>query len=234
MKQFQNDPRVRVALLSTTAAGVAITLTASSCVWFAELYYTPGLLIQAEDRCHRIGQKEDVTVNYFVAHDTLDDGKTELTKHIIPRILVCLIFSHLTSHCFLYSPLPVLWKLAIRKFIAVGEMMDGSSKAIDIHEYDEALLLDVSLALESFFMDNESSMEDFIVDDDDAEDWGTAAKKGRIVDVSPSKSVEFAPLDDGSESEGSFDSANLTDDDDIEEESEDDDSVESDADDYLY
>lgn len=128
----------------------------------------------------------------------------------------------------------MLWKLAVRKFIAVGEMMDGSSKAIDVHDYDEALLLDVSLALESFFMDNESSMEDFIVDDDDAEDWGTAAKKGRFVDVSPSKSVEFAPLDDGSESEGSFDSANLTDDDDIEEESEDDDSVESDADDYLY
>lgn len=108
MKQFQNDPRVRVALLSTTAAGVAITLTASSCVWFAELYYTPGLLIQAEDRCHRIGQKEDVTVNYFVAHDTLDDGKTELTKQIIPRILVCLIslisllivFYILLSQCY--------------------------------------------------------------------------------------------------------------------------------------
>lgn len=75
VKQFQNDPRIRVALLSTTAAGVAITLTASSCVWFAELYWTPGLLIQAEDRCHRIGQKEDVNVNYFVANDTLDDGK---------------------------------------------------------------------------------------------------------------------------------------------------------------
>ena len=81
MKQFQNDPRVRVALLSTTAAGVAITLTASSCVWFAELYYTPGLLIQAEDRCHRIGQKEDVTVNYFVAHDTLDDGKVQQNRN---------------------------------------------------------------------------------------------------------------------------------------------------------
>lgn len=113
-------------------------------------------------------------------------------------------------------------------------MVDGSSKAIDIHDHDEALLLDVSLALESFFMDNESSLEDFIVDDDDAEGWGTAAKKERYVDLSPSKSVEFAPLDDSNESEGSFDSENLTDDDDIEDESDDSESVESDYDDDLY
>lgn len=133
-----------------------------------------------------------------------------------------------------FSLSPVLWKLAVRKFIAVGEMVDGSSKAIDIHDHDEALLLDVSLALESFFMDNESSLEDFIVDDDDAEGWGTAAKKERYVDLSPSKSVEFAPLDDSNESEGSFDSENLTDDDDIEDESDDSESVESDYDDDLY
>ena len=143
--------------------------------------------------------------------------------------------SPLTPHKLLFFFLHlVLWKLAVRKFIAVGEMVDGSSKAIEINDHDEALLLDVSLALESFFMDSDSSLEDFIVDDDDAEDWGTAAKKGKYVDVSPSKSVEFAPLDDGSESEGSFDSANLTDDDDIEDESDDNDSVESDPDDYLY
>ena len=143
------------------------------------------------------------------------------------------INSPLTYGCLFFVLCIVLWKLAVRKFIAVGEMVDGSSKAIEINDHDEALLLDVSLALESFFMDNESSLEDFIVDDDDAEDWGTAAKKGKYVDVSPSKSVEFAPLG-GSESEGSFDSANLTDDDDIEDESNDSDSDESDPDDYLY
>ena len=75
VQAFQNDPSVRVAVLSTTAAGVALTLTASSVVWFAEMFWTPGLLIQAEDRAHRIGQKNDVRVKYFVAKDTLDDGR---------------------------------------------------------------------------------------------------------------------------------------------------------------
>jgi len=47
---FQTDPSIRVALLGITAAGVAVTLTASSTVWFAELFWTPAIMIQAEDR----------------------------------------------------------------------------------------------------------------------------------------------------------------------------------------
>jgi SNF2 family DNA or RNA helicase len=50
INSFQKDPKVRVALLGITAAGVAVTLTASSTVWFAELFWTPALMIQAEDR----------------------------------------------------------------------------------------------------------------------------------------------------------------------------------------
>jgi SNF2 family DNA or RNA helicase len=45
---FQTDLSIRVALLGITAAGVAVTLTASSTVWFAELFWTPAIMIQAE------------------------------------------------------------------------------------------------------------------------------------------------------------------------------------------
>jgi SWI/SNF-related matrix-associated actin-dependent regulator 1 of chromatin subfamily A len=73
IKKFQTDPSFRIAILGITAAGVAVTLTASSTVWFTELFWTPALMIQAEDRCHRIGQNSRVECLYFVASGTLDD-----------------------------------------------------------------------------------------------------------------------------------------------------------------
>ena len=70
---FQEKPSVKVALLSITAAGVGLTLTAASTVVFAELHWTPGMMVQAEDRAHRIGQKSSVNCHYLVGDGTLDD-----------------------------------------------------------------------------------------------------------------------------------------------------------------
>ena len=77
---FQTVSTCRVAVLAITAAGVALTLTAASTVFFAELYWTPGSLIQAEDRCHRIGQVNAVRIFYFLAKASIDDVIWPLVK----------------------------------------------------------------------------------------------------------------------------------------------------------
>ena len=70
---FQEDHTVRAALLSINAAGVGLTLTAANVVVFAELWWTPGALIQAEDRAHRLGQRGALEVHYCTAIGTADD-----------------------------------------------------------------------------------------------------------------------------------------------------------------
>jgi len=73
VKEFQEDETVRAAVLSITAAGAGLTLTAAQTVVFAELYWVPGQMQQAEDRAHRVGQRDSVTVQYLVAKGTLDE-----------------------------------------------------------------------------------------------------------------------------------------------------------------
>lgn len=58
--------------MSIRACGVAVNLTASSTVFFIELDWTPSNLLQAEDRCHRFGQTNQVDVTYFMLRNSLD------------------------------------------------------------------------------------------------------------------------------------------------------------------
>lgn len=69
---FQNDPKVKVIVCNIKAAGVGITLTASSRVAFIEYPWTYADCAQCEDRAHRIGQKNNVMCTYFLGQETID------------------------------------------------------------------------------------------------------------------------------------------------------------------
>ena len=80
VQSFQNDPSVQFAVCSLKAAGVGITMTAASDVLMVEQDWTPANLDQAEDRAHRMGQKNAVNVTYLIMEGTLDDDLKQVIK----------------------------------------------------------------------------------------------------------------------------------------------------------
>ncbi|XP_050347742.1 SWI/SNF-related matrix-associated actin-dependent regulator of chromatin subfamily A-like protein 1 [Nymphalis io] len=73
VETFQHVLSCRVGVLSVTAAGSGLTLTAADLVLFAELHWNPGILTQAESRAHRLGRSGGVCVRYLLAGGTADD-----------------------------------------------------------------------------------------------------------------------------------------------------------------
>lgn len=78
--RFQNDPSVQIIICSIKAAGVGITLTASSRLCFVELPWHPADVEQCEDRIHRIGQKNAAQITYFLGKETIDEDIYKLIE----------------------------------------------------------------------------------------------------------------------------------------------------------
>lgn len=80
--RFQSDPVCSLFIGSITAAGVGLTLTASSHVVFAELDWVPGNISQCEDRVHRIGQVNSVLIQHIVLDGSID---AKMAKTLIEK-----------------------------------------------------------------------------------------------------------------------------------------------------
>ncbi len=78
VRRFQDPEGPQLIVCATRVAAQGITLTRASNVAFLELEWTPAMHDQAEDRCHRIGQRDAVTAWYLLAADTIDETMADL------------------------------------------------------------------------------------------------------------------------------------------------------------
>jgi len=77
---FQDPGGPTLIVCATRAAAQGITLTRASNVCFLELEWTPAMHDQAEDRCHRVGQRDAVTAWYLLAAGTIDETMATLIQ----------------------------------------------------------------------------------------------------------------------------------------------------------
>lgn len=83
--KFQNDPHYKLIVLTYKRGGVGFTLTAAHTWACIELGWTYKDQSQAEDRLHRIGQKNNVNCYYFLGRYTVDERIYDI---IITRMLM--------------------------------------------------------------------------------------------------------------------------------------------------
>lgn len=79
-QSFTNDKRIRILFGNLRAAGVGWNGTAAEATVTVEIGWTPGEHDQADDRIHRIGQKQKTTSYYLVARDTVEERLCEVVQ----------------------------------------------------------------------------------------------------------------------------------------------------------
>ena len=73
VEQFQNDPSVKLFLISLKAGGLGLNLHAAEYVYLLDPWWNPAVEAQAIDRAHRIGQTRQVFAYRLIARDTVEE-----------------------------------------------------------------------------------------------------------------------------------------------------------------
>jgi SWI/SNF-related matrix-associated actin-dependent regulator 1 of chromatin subfamily A len=88
--QFQTNDKINVFVGNLKAAGVGITLTSAEAVIMNDLSFVPAEHSQAEDRSHRIGQKNSTSVYYPLFENTIEGAIYDILnrkKKIISTVM---------------------------------------------------------------------------------------------------------------------------------------------------
>ncbi|KAJ6787711.1 hypothetical protein PWT90_08479 [Aphanocladium album] len=119
--EFNTDPEYKLFLLSTRAGGQGINLASADTVILFDSDFNPQQDLQAQDRCHRIGQTRPVIVYRLATRGTVEE-QLLLAADAKRR----------------------LEKLVIRKggFKTMGQKMDGDGAKVDEKTLEQLLLKD--------------------------------------------------------------------------------------------
>jgi SNF2 family DNA or RNA helicase len=80
IEKFRNDPNIKVFLSSPKSGGIGLNLTAASeVIWYSRDFSLENEL-QANDRCHRIGQHFPVNYHYLITPKTVDERIDKILK----------------------------------------------------------------------------------------------------------------------------------------------------------
>lgn len=90
VESFENDPEIRVFLISLKAGGTGLNLTAADYVYLVDPWWNPAVENQAIDRSHRIGQKNNIVAVRLICKDSIEEKimnlqatKRQLTDDLI-------------------------------------------------------------------------------------------------------------------------------------------------------
>jgi SNF2 family DNA or RNA helicase len=90
IKDFQNNPGIRVFLISLKAGGTGLNLTQADYVYLVDPWWNPAVENQAIDRAHRIGQNKNVVAVRLICPNTIEEKilqlqqkKTDLVDNLI-------------------------------------------------------------------------------------------------------------------------------------------------------
>ncbi|PWV06853.1 putative DNA excision repair protein [Trypanosoma cruzi] len=72
--RFNEDDRITCMILSTRSGGIGLNLTGADTVIFYDSDWNPTMDLQAQDRCHRIGQTKPVTIYRLISEHTVEEN----------------------------------------------------------------------------------------------------------------------------------------------------------------